>query len=380
MTPHIILHTSVDVPVIAPGVDIKSVTNNMLRYGFLLALPYRVRIGDLYRQAVTVGKKTLEVVLHNAVSIPPGSEISTLAERKPTGALWTRALIIHNQLQLNDKEIAALRITPPNQLSSLHISPKDADLQALQALNQFVVAYCRFDPEISYTTPPFLFTRKQFLDYASKRILFIIPEGQDVTNDHCTRPLKGLPLSDDINSQTLQTSNLHDLPLPEIKEAVSRNLRLQQRFVHYELAFQAAQKIHEGDQLNALLLGVAALEGAHAALVHHELAKRLPTEDDGLSKRYLAQLNMELCLSLTPYLFMANHERPSKEEILGAKRALTFRNDIMHARRNKPGKSGEYKMRITTEADVHKAYVSLRKVYTCYANALEVRLQGEGNV
>ena len=242
----------------------------------------------------------------------------------------------------------------------------------MKALNRFLVAYHLVDSVFTGHKPPWPFRLDEFLDYASLRVVFVIPPDRALTDPECLRALECLPAHKKENSFQIASTQLHDLPIFQTRERISENLRLQETFIHYELAFESQAKMRDGDAIGALLLAVAALEGAHGAFVQHELSNRLPEPEDGSSDKFIENLGMTLCNKITPYIFsMSEDERPEREAIEGATDALKFRNEIMHALR----KNGAYRMRNRKEEVISKAYRDLIRVYRCYVHALETRLK-----
>jgi len=164
------------------------------------------------------------------------------------------------------------------------------------------------------------------------------------------------------------TGELFDLE-PETIELIGPALTLQRDFIFYEYAFESKAKMIAGDYTGALLMAVTALEGAHAAFVERAIRDRLPQDaDENLPGEYLRELGMTLCNQLTPYLFMDDEDRPTREVIRGVATGIKFRNEIIHSTRSR---RGQYRSRLRTDKELSDAYSSVLKAYECYRVAVE---------
>ena len=143
-------------------------------------------------------------------------------------------------------------------------------------------------------------------------------------------------------------------------------------FYFYELAFEAKAKMASADYIGALLLAVAALEGAHGAFVTSALESKLPSgrtgEDKNLEDNFIKELGFSLCNKLSPYLFMDVANRPTDEVIQKVATAVKYRNEIMHALRNS---AGQYRIRTRNNAELTDAYSAALRLYDLYRGAME---------
>jgi hypothetical protein len=127
-----------------------------------------------------------------------------------------------------------------------------------------------------------------------------------------------------------------------------------------------------GDYIGALLLAVAALEGAHGAFVTSVLESKLPSgrtgDDKNLEDNFIKELGFSLCNKLTPYLFMDSTDRPTDETIQKAAIAVKYRNEIMHALRNS---AGQYRIRTRTNVELTDAFSGAMTLYEFYRGTID---------
>ena len=88
----------------------------------------------------------------------------------------------------------------------------------------------------------------------------------------------------------------------------------------------------------------------------------------GIRTNFIRELGMTLCNKLTPYLFLDDASRPSADLIDGATTALKYRNEIMHASRNK---QGEYRHRLRSKQEIDQAYKAALGLYRFYRDAYD---------
>ena len=105
-----ILH---ELPIIAPEVQSVDVTNEMVHYAFLLNLPYRLRLGSLYRQSVKFPGRTLELVIRNKILVSPDSgHEDVISQPRQTEQLSTQAMVIRSRPRIDGEKLNAMRRRP----------------------------------------------------------------------------------------------------------------------------------------------------------------------------------------------------------------------------------------------------------------------------
>lgn len=343
----------------------------MIRLRFLVCLPFRIRLGELYRQSFQFKGKSFEVVLYNRTRVLKDSQIHEIISETNGNhdLLWTEALIIIKQPKIKDENIERLKVWTPDQNQAPPIDSGSTIFQAMQALNYFILAYATGAKQIFGGKALCLFRTHDFMDSQKWEIAIYCPLEKEFTDDEYKEAFDSR-LRHKIKTTGQITGDLYDLSIGDVKICIEEYLVKLENFIHFELASEAKSKMLAGDYIGALLMAVAALEGAHAAFVQFELKKKLPKNKQSLSEEFIKELGMTLCNQLTPYLLMEENERPAPDIIQKVKHGLKIRNEIMHSLQNK---RGEFRLRTRTNKEISDAYSAVLKAYECYVHTLETR-------
>jgi hypothetical protein len=337
----------------------------------LVELPFRLRLGDFYRHAFAFRGGRYEVVFRNRTSVPRGTGLEAILGRRGSfDYLWTEALVVVRHPSISDEGLGRLQTWSPSEGEMPPVSLVASGFKAMEALNHFLVAYSTSSGEIFGGKPLRLFRTPEFLDFVTWEISIFCEPDYDFTDEEYLE-LFDIKADREIAASDQMYGDLDDLDLGEVQPLIEESLRLQETYVHHELAFEAKTKMVAGDYVGALLLAVAALEGAHAALVQLELESRLEGSGRDLPDEFLRELGMSLCNKLTPFLFMNASQRPTVEQIRAADCGLRIRNDIMHSLKNR---RGEYRIRTRTNREISDAYSAVLTMYGLYATALGSRV------
>jgi len=356
----------------AEGFDFARTVEEDIRFGYVVDLPFRIRLGELYRHKFTFRGKTFEIVLYNKYPIPWGTSIDQLLrDGKPFSARLTRALVIVRQPGISPDSLYKVRNWSPKEGETPPLNPIGSPFAAMEALNHFVAAYATGTKQLFGGKPLRFFRTIDFFDFVCWTIAIFCPPDEDLSDDDCLGAFNIKVDREFIPSGSLY-GDFDDLHVDETRLSIDEHLRLQESFIHYELAFEAKSKMVAGDYIGALLLAVAALEGAHAAFVHQELGRRLPNSESVLPEEFIRELGMSLCNRLTPYLLMGEQERPNSELIMQAGHGLKIRNEIMHSLRNR---KGQYRLRTRTNKEIIEAYSAVLKLYDSYVSAIADRVK-----
>lgn len=353
--------------------DVATATEDNVRFGFVIGLPFHLRVGTLYNCRFDVSGRSFDLWFRNRVSLPSKAAFETFRrDFKPATDLWTDVLVVVENPKIDKKSLDDLRKSDPEDIrypvgaSYLH--------HAMQAINHFIVAYGAVTGPFSISVSKLrVFQTLDFMDRLRGQVTIIMPKDIALPEAEIAEFFDAG--SDRIFEKAyLPTGefDFHDLSqeeLVKIGEAISLHID----FIFYEFAFEARSKMMvDLDYRGGLLMAVAALEGAHAAFVGDVFASKLPPDSkkgvtEKLTATYLHELGMTLCNDLTPYLFMAEEDRPSPELIKSAADGLTYRNQIMHALR----KRGQDRTRQKTNKELLDACSAVLKVYECYRKAFE---------
>lgn len=356
--------------VIAEGFNLKSITDENIRFAYVIRLPFRLRVGRFYRASLAFRKHSFEISLRNRIVSPPNIPIEkVISSVESYDELWTDALVVIQNPKLDERAIERVRNWDPEE-GNFPLLAIGHEFEAMQALNHFIIAYATTTKNVFGGTPLRLFRSPEFFDFRKVGITIIGPAEEALTDEDITNILNWRP---NIKMRSLGAiqGDLHDFQVEDLA-AIEKAMALQKDFIFFEAAFEAKSKIIIGDYVGALLMSVVALEGVQAALVQHELGLRLShSKDKQLPDEFLKELGLSLCNRLTPYLFMTAEERPSPELIQECAIGIKFRNEIMHALKNR---AGEYRLRTRTNKEISEAYSAVLKVYDCYVSALKKRL------
>jgi hypothetical protein len=354
--------------------DFKNITKEMVRLGFLVRLPFRLNLGELYRQNFHFRGKYFEIVLRNKFRIPEGVEFSKVisAVGKDIEKLFTEAIIVVRNPKISKDFLESLQRYDPGKSDFPLIESGVSIGDAIEALNHFISAYANATNQVIGIR---LFNFYDFYEILRCEITIYFLPHEELTDDDYKEAFDFRPEMEFIFKTININPELKEFTIAEVakvKESISDYLKKQEDFIHYKLAFEAKAKMFAGDNIGALLLA-AALEGAHSAFVQNELRSRLHGEiKASLIDDFIRELGMSLCNQLTPFLLLSEEERPDVDLIHKAERGLKYRNEIMHLLRNQ---KGEYRIRTRSNREINEAYSAVLKTYDYYIRALENRFK-----
>ena len=157
--------------------------------------------------------------------------------------------------------------------------------------------------------------------------------------------------------------------------SLTHAVRKLRKHAFYELKTNAITAMLHGDSVVAIVLGCAALEGAHGALLRLALRDKVPGEQSRFNKFLDGLLRDQGFFSmaqLTVRVIMKDDERPTEDELEKCLRGITIRNAIMHAGIRATGK---YKIREFTESELQEGYGGIMALYRAFEKAVEAREQ-----
>lgn len=351
-----------------PDISIRDVTREQIRAAFILHLPFRIRVGSLYRSRYDL-ENSIEICFKNLVAIPSGLE-----HPFPKGGLeplWTDVLIIVERPDISEPQLEELRAG--NEPKALTLS--SSSFEAMNALNQWINAYSRVLGTLWGGKLLHLLTDIEFFDRLKWEITIYCPAASKFDDEDILKIFDIKADKEFLNVEQL-TGDLFDLDTAQL-DGVQNALRTQKEYIFYDFAFQAKTRMGARDFVGALLMAVIALEGAHAAFIRHTLSTRLqPDKEKDEVSRLINDLLREQGLytlyQLTPFLLMEEYERPGGNILKECGKGIQIRNDIMHALTDNKGR---YKLHKHKNIDLTQAYSSVLIVYNSYVTALEKRLR-----
>jgi len=353
--------------------NIARLTKDQVRVGFILRLPFRLRVGKLRRFNYD-GESPFEVCFRNTLDIPKGTDTSEVILQLQDGyeELWTDALIIVERPKVQESDLEALRKSDESPEPARTNLTGNA-FQAIKALNHLIIAYSTATKQLWGGKPLCTLSDTEFFERLRWEITILCPEGHmlqdaDILQLFNLRPDRAL-----LRSGT-STGYLDDLSEEELVD-IGGSLFRQQEFIFYEYAFQAKSKMAQRDFVGALLMAVIALEGVHGAFVRHMLTQQLRPLGAKCTKElvgnFLRNEGLHTLSQLTPFLLMEDSERPSREALEACAKGIEMRNDVVHAKTNA---QGQYKARQHAPMNISDAFSAIMKVYECYVRALEARV------
>lgn len=363
---------------IADGTDLEAINKQNIRAGFLLDLPFRLRVGELRRFSFDLEGPTgtTELCIRNQVNIPAGTDLNqVIVGLFPSGGFrraFSQALIILDRPQIKDEELKAIQ-DASRQPDIHHGGLTSNAFHALKSLNAFLVAYHSATGQLFGGKHLHKLSDMHFFDNLRWQLTILCPEDHHFQDEELLE-IFDLKPEKEIRECDQFTGELDDL-LPEV--TISRlgdSISHYADYLFYEMAFEAKVRMIERDFIGALLLSVVALEGAHAAFLRSSLTQKLPTDNaDQLIANMLRDAGLYNLYQVTPFILMDDQERPSIAQLEACGRGITMRNEFMHSLL----KRGEYKIRNRTPSDISNAYSSVFQVYQSYVSALERRLGGQ---
>jgi hypothetical protein len=151
--------------------------------------------------------------------------------------------------------------------------------------------------------------------------------------------------------------------------SIERYVHFHRKFIFYQFALDARSRMHDGDYVSALLFAIIALEAAHAIVLRMCLESKLATVIADRNQRakhaseraenLLVRAGFSAMVELTSTVLLDDRDRPKVDDVIACQRAITIRNEIMHALTKKHG----YKLRNRKNDDLTRAYTDALKVY-----------------
>ncbi len=341
-----------------------------LRVGFLLSVPFRFRLGTLFRCGFKMGSEPFEIIIRNPVDIPAG--VDALDDRMVQTPMFAKdsiVLVVAMRPRIRKEKQAEILAYAGSDDIRPKILPYEVRDDALRALNRFIVSYATAMNTLFGGGPLRLLNSDAFITRTEWDILFWGSDSLRLESDLVVRALnRAVPR--DPWSRSRNWGHLDDYPIDEAQRKIARVLAEPQNHLFYQLVLEAKTKRIFGQYREALLDAVAGLEGVHALLVQSWFKRIGAKNGKEISENFLLNVGMKLCNEISPYLFLSESERPSNEQIAETRRAIKFRNEIMHALTNK---RGEVKHFMRSNDDLSGAINAVLGMYGVYLKALRER-------
>lgn len=361
--------------------DIKNISDFQVHKGFILTLPFRLRIGSFL--SIRVGD-AFDVIFRNCLDIPygtPSGEMEKLMwegkKFRPREQFFTEVLIIDKNVPVpKDFRDQYLAFIENNSVQKMPNS-KERYFEALTALNDVIVGYHHATNSlfggavVEQVSSRIFFERLRYLH------TIITPSGYELSQTELTEILdtrRGKQFKQ-IEGQ-FSVDQLDDVP-PEQLELIQQYAELHQQFLFYQFALDAKSKMAGNDYVTAILFAVIALEGVTSVLLKMKIDSRLASsmpdaiarakQVEVIAEQLLKDMGLSKSLDMTSLLFLEVEDRPSENEMKKCKLGITIRNEIMHTL----VKKGQYKLRNRTNEQISEAYSNVLKVFNLLVKIVE---------
>lgn len=351
---------------VEPTFDHSIATAEDIHFAISIHLPFRLRIRGRYRCSFGHHGYQFDLWTENQVDLPGEGEHFNPEKLIPEGNqisdLWTNVVLILLNPVIEQEELTALHNCNGNFSKFLLPGSRFSPIMHL-ALNSFIMAYGDVSGGLLRGNDLRMLNAKEFFESVYSEVTLVGIPSESWNRDNITSLFEEHGWGGKGIAQIPQ-----DLPLESLS-GISECIERQSNFLFYELAFEAETRWFAHDRVSSLLMAVAALEGVHGAFVTHTLQSRLPSNIDTskLSEDFIRGLGMSLCNELSPYLLMPDDVRPPAEVISKASLGLKYRNEIMHALRNKKG----YRIKTRTAREIEEGFLAVMELYYYYRTAFE---------
>lgn len=352
-----------------------------VRSATFLRLPFRLCTGGL-RRIVDPDDPSREVWLRNKVVIPATIELHEVggiegldeAMVHRPGDLLTDALLISRDSDRAPEELEVIRSGNGQLRPAL---PAD---WAFEFLNKVIAAHqmVRLGPFVAGigASWPHMLTPTEFFDRAVLELLLVVEPER--SNDH-ELARQVLANADQLPFFSLFSgmSGIGDLrDYSEVQLAkLEQGVRKLRKHAFYELATSAVRAMLQRDYNIAVILGCAALEGAHGAFMRTFLRDRIPPKKlNQVAGDLLREQGISSMIQLSSRVLLTDAERPSEDDLARCLEGITIRNAIMHATVRS---SGKYKLRTYTPSQINEGYKGIMSLYRTFERAVEARERPE---
>ena len=362
--------------------DFRQLEPRNLSLAYALSFPFRLCVGREWKCLISEDDYLAEMTLRNIRTykgeMPIRSRRAYMVDPAPYS---TTAIAIMRSVFPPKHMIDALRSTIPKARSAYpaygnnffeHYENNELHVWygrlLFKALRRLLLAYDQIDEQQHRLNQPF----HNAGDCVQRACVTITYPDNYTFTDADISDLFNLFNAPDIRSMGYVLPSFKDYDSAALQD-IGRAIEKQKSHVFYEFATESIIRFRRGDSIVALLMAAIALEGAHAAFVQHDLLPRIPGNDaQKVLDEYLRVEGITTLQKMTPYMLMAEKERPTADEIKACSGAISMRNAIIHSLRITS--TGQYKTRKYEDAQLFTAYNAIMTIYRRYVKALEARI------
>jgi hypothetical protein len=339
-----------------------------VRTATVVRLPFHLCTGSIF-QIVDPDNDRLQIWLRNKLSIPHNADIlKAFSTRTSPDNFFTDALIVNSQPEIRPGEFEAIRTGKTSA-----IGPASLRNPGFRLLNEVIAAHqmVRLGPYVAGMGAlwPRMLTQHETFERILVEVVLLADPDRTIDKNII------LGLFDNIDQLSFGlggsgTGDLRDYSSEQIA-ALELAVRKVRKHAFYELKTNAISAMLGGDSIVAIVLGCAALEGAHGAFMRLTLRDKIPGnvgEFHGFMNGLLREHGFYSLVQLSVRVLMKIEERPSDDELKRCLNGVTIRNAIMHAGIKGTGK---YKIREFSRSEINDGYSGIMAVYRAFEATVE---------
>ena len=351
-------------------IDEDNLTLAHVRTATIVRLPFQLCTGSVF-QIDDPDNECLIIWLRNKLSIPHNADIhEALSTRTSPDNFFTDALILNSQPKILPNEFEAIRTGKTSAIG--FASPRNP---GFQFLNEVIAAHqmVRLGPYITGIGASWqrMLTEKEAFERILVEVILLADSDRIIDKNIILR------LFDNIDQLAFGlggggTGDLRDYSSEQLA-ALELAVRKIRNHAFYELKTNAITAMLSGDSIVAIVLGCAALEGAHGSFLRLSLRDKIPGKVGEFNKfmnGLLREQGFYSLVQLSVRVLMKVEERPSNDELKRCLNGVSIRNAIMHASIKGTGK---YKIREFSRSEINDGYSGIMSVYRAFEVAVESR-------
>jgi hypothetical protein len=282
----------------------------------------------------------------------------------------TDALIVNRQPKLRPDEFEAIRTGKTEAIGFASLRNP-----GFRLLNEVIAAHqmIRLGPYVSGMGAlwPRMLTERETFERILVEVVLLADPDRTIDKNIILR------LLDNIDQLPFSLANegmgdLRDYSSEQIA-ALELAVRKVRNHAFYELKTNAIAAMLGGDSIVAIVLGCAALEGAHGAFMRLTLRDKIPGDVrkfNEFTNGLLREEGFYSLVQLSVQVFMKTEERPTDDELKRCLKGVTIRNAIMHAGIKGTGK---YRIREFSRSEINDGYSGIMAIYRAFEAVVESR-------
>jgi hypothetical protein len=346
-----------------------NLTFTHLRTATIVRLPFHLCTGLIF-EIDDPDNDRLQIWLRNKSSISHNADIHEALPIRSPEEFFTDALIVNGQPEISPGEFEAIRTGKTSAIGFASLRNP-----GFRLLNEVIAAHqmVRLGPYITGMGAlwPRMLTELEVFERILVEVVLLVDPDCTINKDMILR------LFDNIDELPFKLggSGIGDLRNYSREQIAALKLAVRKIRNHafYELKTNAIAAMLDGNSIVAIVLGCAALEGAHGAFMRITLRDKIPgdvNKFNNFMNGLLREQGFYSLVQLSVNVLMKTEERPSDNELERCLDGITIRNAIMHA--GITG-TGEYKIRKFSPSAINAGYSGIMAVYRAFEASVESR-------